>query len=325
MIRVAIVGCGLIGRKRADALPRGALVAACDVDRARAEALAATSGAQASDDWRATVARADVDAVIVATTHDQLAPVAAQAARHGKHLLIEKPGARRARELDEVAALVSQHELVARVGFNHREHPALRKARELVDDGAIGTPQYVRGRYGHGGRPGYDREWRAVGELSGGGEAIDQGMHLVDLARWFLGDFSRVQGATATYFWDMPVEDNVFFLLRTQTGAIAQLHASWTEWKNLFSFEITGREGKIEIAGLGGSYGTERITHYKMLPEMGPPQTQAWEYPMADVSWRRETDAWLADIAAGRPSSPGIADAQAALAVIERVYAENAG
>ena len=292
--------------------------------RERADALALPRGAEASSDWRATVARGDVDAVIVATTHDQLAAVATEAARHGKHLLVEKPGARRAAELDELARIAAERALTVRVGFNHRFHPALRKARELVDAGAIGTPQYVRGRYGHGGRPGYDREWRAVPELAGGGEAIDQGMHLVDLARWFLGDFTRVDGAIATYFWDMPVEDNAFFLLRTERGAIAQLHASWTEWKNLFSFEITGRDGKLELAGLGGSYGTERITYYKMLPEMGPPETTSWEYPMADASWQRETHAWLADIAAGRASSPGIADAQAALTVIERVYAASA-
>jgi predicted dehydrogenase len=149
-------------------------------------------------------------------------------------------------------------------------------------------------------------------------------MHLVDLGRWFLGEFSDVEGAIATYFWDMPVEDNVFFLLRTERGAIAQLHASWTEWKNLFSFEITGRNGKLEIAGLGGSYGTERITYYKMLAEMGPPETTAWEYPMPDASWKHETAAWLDDVAAGRASSPGIADAQAALTVIERVYATSA-
>jgi predicted dehydrogenase len=323
VIRVAIVGCGLIGRKRADALPNGALVAACDVELARAEALASPRGALASNDWRAVVARNDVDGVVVATTHDQLALVATEAARRGKHLLIEKPGARRARELDELVGIVSTQDLCARVGFNHRFHPAMQKARELVDAGAIGTPQYVRGRYGHGGRPGYDREWRAVPALSGGGEAIDQGMHLLDLARWFLGDFTHVEGATATYFWDMPVEDNVFFLLRTGDGAIAQLHASWTEWKNLFSFEVTGRDGKLEIAGLGGSYGTERITYYRMLPAMGPPETTSWEYPMADSSWRLETEAWFADIAARRPSTPGIADAQRALDVIERVYAVN--
>ena len=324
MIRIAIVGCGLIGRKRADALPPGALVAACDVDRARAEALAVPRGAEPSDDWRRVVAREDVDAIVVATTHDQLAAVATEAARHGKHLLVEKPGARRARELDELANIASERGLTVRVGFNHRCHPGPAKARELVDAGAIGTPQYVRGRYGHGGRPGYDREWRAVPELSGGGEAIDQGAHLVDLARWFLGDFSRVEGAIATYFWNMPVEDNAFFLLRTDGGAIAQLHASWTEWKNLFSFEISGRNGKLEITGLGGSYGTERLTYYKMLPEMGPPETTAWEYPIADASWRLETAAWLDDVAARRTSTPGISDAQAALDIIERVYAVNA-
>ena len=101
------------------------------------------------------------------------------------------------------------------IGFNHRYHRAFRKAREIFDSGALGEMMFVRGRYGHGGRPGYDKEWRAVPELSGGGELIDQGMHLIDLARWFLGDFEKVQGHIATYFWNMPVEDNGFLLLRT--------------------------------------------------------------------------------------------------------------
>ena len=77
----------------------------------------------------------------------------------------------------------------------------------------------------------------------------------------------------------MPVEDNGFLLLETARGQVAFLHASWTEWKNLFSFEIAGRVGKLEISGLGGSYGTERLTWYKMSAEMGPPETLAWEYP----------------------------------------------
>ena len=62
---------------------------------------------------------------------------------------------------------------------------------------------------------------------------------------------------------------------------MALLHASCTEWKNLFSFEIYGRDGKIEINGLGGSYGVERLAYYRMLPEMGPPETTIWEYPLA--------------------------------------------
>jgi predicted dehydrogenase len=209
-----------------------------------------------------------------------------------------------------------------RVGFNHRYHRAFRKAREIFDSGVLGELMFIRGRYGHGGRPGYSQEWRAMPELSGGGELIDQGIHLIDLARWFLGDFVRVRGKLARYFWNMPVEDNAFLLLEAQRGETAFLHASWTEWKNLFSFEICGRTGKLEISGLGGSYGVERLTLYRMLPEMGPPETTAWEYPMADDSWNVEFAEFLQDIALGRAPSPGIQDAQAALRIVEAVYGE---
>ena len=83
-------------------------------------------------------------------------------------------------------------------------------AKALVDQGAIGELMFIRARYGHGGRLGYDKEWRANPLLSGGGELIDQGVHLIDLARWFLGDFTDVQGHAGTYYWNMPVDDNGF-------------------------------------------------------------------------------------------------------------------
>jgi predicted dehydrogenase len=236
-------------------------------------------------------------------------------------VLIEKPGARSAAELDCVAQAAAHTGALVRVGFNHRYHRALRKAREVLDSGVLGPLMFIRGRYGHGGRIGYDKEWRSRPEISGGGELIDQGMHLVDLARWFLGDFVSVQGSIATYFWDMPVEDNGFLLLETARGQTAFLHASCTEWKNLFSLEIYGRTGKLEINGLGGSYGTERLVHYHMLPEMGPPPTTIWEYPMADDSWQSEFQDFLEDVRLGRQPDPGIAAAQAALRVVETVYA----
>jgi len=315
------VGCGLIGRKRAAAAAGCTITICCDSDPKRAAALAADCpGAAALSDFGEAVRCDDVDIVFAATSHDVLPQVALAAAEAGKHVLIEKPGARRACELDAVAEAAARNGVKVRIGFNHRYHRALRKAREIFDTGALGEMMFIRGRYGHGGRVGYDTEWRAQPERSGGGELIDQGMHLIDLSRWFLGDFARVRGAAPTYFWKMPVEDNGFLLLETARGQVAFLHASWTEWKNLFSFEIAGRIGKLEVSGLGGSYGTERLTWYKMSPEMGPPETLAWEYPMADDSWRAETAAFLEDIRTGRPSDPGIADAQAALRIIEEVY-----
>ena len=323
-MRVAIIGCGLIGGKRAAAMSKCRLVACCDAVPERAQALARSApDAEATTDWRDVVARPDVDLVIVATSHDQLAEIACGAAAAGKHVLIEKPGARRAAELDPVLAASRKTGALVRVGFNHRFHRALQKAREIFETGALGDLMFIRGRYGHGGRPGYEQEWRARPEVSGGGEMIDQGMHLIDLARWFLGDFTKVRGHIATYFWPMPVEDNGFMLLETARGQAAFLHASWTEWKNLFSFEIAGRTAKLEISGLGGSYGTERLTYYQMLPEMGPPVTTAWEYPMADNSWEWESACFLEDIRLGRQPQPGIEDAQAALRVVERIYEEN--
>ncbi len=209
---------------------------------------------------------------------------------------------------------------LVRVGFNHRYHRAFRKARELVDSDALGELMFVRARYGHGGRIGYDKEWRAQPELSGGGELIDQGVHLIDLARWFLGDFSEVHGFAHTHFWNMPVDDNGFLLLKTLKKKVAFLHASCTEWKNLFSFEVYGKLGKIDINGLGGSYGTEKISFYKMLPEMGPPETYAWEYPMADDSWEFELAEFLDDIQQQRQPSVSLHDAHAALKIVEEVY-----
>jgi predicted dehydrogenase len=268
----------------------------------------------------AVVRRPDVDVVIVATTNDVLAPIAVAALDAGKHVLIEKPAGRSVAELDRIASASERVDRRVRVGFNHRYHPALQQARELVDAGALGPLMFVRGRYGHGGRVGYEREWRADASRSGGGELIDQGVHLIDLSRWFLGDFALVDGHATTYFWPMPVDDNAFLLLRTAGGATAFLHVSCTEWKNLFSLEIYGRTGKLAIDGLGGSYGVERLAYYKMLPEMGPPETMTWEYPRGDRSWALEWSEFLEDIRLGRSPAAGLRAARAALEVVERIY-----
>jgi predicted dehydrogenase len=261
-----------------------------------------------------------VDAVVVATTNDALAPVTLAAVRAGKHVLVEKPAARTAAELAPVLDAARRAGVVVKVGFNKRFHPAFRKARELTDGGALGPLYYVRGRYGHGGRPGYDREWRADPQVAGGGELLDQGVHLIDLARWFLGDFVEVYGRLATYFWEMPVEDNGFLALRTERGQQAWLHASCTEWKNLFCFEVFGRDGKLQIDGLGGSYGVERLSFYRMLPQMGPPETTIWEYPGEDPSWRQEFAHFVECALHGRSPSGSLEDARAALEVVGQVY-----
>jgi predicted dehydrogenase len=321
-MNVAIIGCGLIGQKRAKALGEHRLVAAADKDIERARKLGAES---VLPDWRPIVRREEIDLVIVATTNDALAEITLAAVEQGKNVLVEKPAARRVAELEPVQRAAKARGVLVKVGFNHRFHPAIWKAKQIFDSGDVGPLMYIRGRYGHGGRVGYEREWRADPNISGGGEMLDQGVHLIDLARWFAGEFTQMAGCVGTFFWDMPVEDNGFALLSTETGQVAFLHASCTEWKNLFSLEIYGKTGKLQIDGLGGSYGVERLSFYRMLPEMGPPQTTIWEYPGADESFRLEFEHFADCIANHREPIGDLHDAIAALKVVEKLYAFSPG
>lgn len=320
-IGVAIIGCGLIGRKRAQALGSARLVVCVDTVRERAEALAQSfNGAKASSEWKSAVSRKDVKIVIVSTTNDALAPITIAALQAGKPVLVEKPAARTVGEIESVISAAQRAGGPVRVGFNHRYHPALRQARALFDEGKLGELMFIRGRYGHGGRLGYEKEWRANPALSGGGELIDQGVHIIDLARWFLGDFNEATGFAHTYYWQMPVDDNAFMTLKTFARQVAFLHVSCTEWKNLFSLEIYGKQAKLHVEGLGGSYGAERLTYYKMLPQMGPPATTVWNYPAGDNSWQLEFQEFLEDIRLKRTPSANLNDARAALQIVEQIY-----
>jgi predicted dehydrogenase len=318
----AIIGCGLIGKKRLAALPAGSRLAiACDTDLTRAQALVevAKSGRPVSN-FKDAVSDPAVDALIVATINSTLAPISEAAIRAGKHVMVEKPAGISVGEIDSLIASEEKHGVCVRVGFNHRYHPAFLKAREIFDSGVMGELMFIRGRYGHGGRVGYDREWRADPKLAGGGELIDQGIHLIDLAGWFLGEFKSVSGHVATYFWDMPVDDNAFLDLQTAGGRTAWLHVSCTEWKNLFSFEIYGRNTKLHIDGIGGSYGLEKLFHYQMKPEMGIPDTKVYEFPGPDESWRNEMLAFEKDVELKRKPEAGLAQVRQALQIVESIY-----
>ncbi len=322
-MRVGIIGAGAIGTKRAMALgPEARLVAVADKDFLRSRRLAAHAEADALSP-EVLVRRGDVDVVIVSTSHDALTPHAVAAIASGKHVLIEKPAGR---QLEEVLALRRMHgtsDVTVRVGCNHRFHPAFQdlKHNHL---GLLGDVMNIRARYGHGGRLGYEKEWRADPSLSGGGELIDQGIHLIDLCNWLAGPFSLEWGQISTQFWNMPVEDNALVVLRRQVSdpvaRHAALHVSCTEWKNLFDFEVACRRGKYQVTGLGRSYGPERLLVYRMRDEMGPPELQSFEYGPEDTSWRAEWLGFLDAIAGKKSDNATLHDAYEAMHIVDGVY-----
>src|ERR1700722_4378628 len=129
----AIVGGGLIGRRRSSTLPHGSLKYACDLDKERARILAAaTTNCVATTDLELVFHDPEVEVIIVATANAALASAALQAVKSGKDVLIEKPGGMNSRELGTVEAAAAASGALVRIGYNHRFHPGFLKAYELV-------------------------------------------------------------------------------------------------------------------------------------------------------------------------------------------------
>jgi predicted dehydrogenase len=326
-LRVAVVGCGLIGAKRAQALGSEDELIGCHDSSAEASAaFAAVHGTRAFQTAEELLAL-EPDVVVVAVSHDGLAALTAQALQAGAHVLVEKPAGLGVAQIEHLIEAEQRAGRCVKVGFNHRFHPGLQRAAAEVHSGVHGELMHVRGRYGHGGRVGYDREWRAEPARSGGGELIDQGMHLLDLSHWIAGPLPLHSAILRTHFWDTPVEDNAALLLGqgdTRTGPWAMLHVTWTEWKNLFSLEIYCRTAKLQVDGLVRSYGPQRLRIYRMRPELGPPDFEEIVYPDADGSWIAEWEhfAEVLTTGEGRPLLGDLRDARYAWTQVEAAYAD---
>jgi predicted dehydrogenase len=325
-LRVALAGCGVIGAKRAAALtPADELVGCYDVRPTAARELAERHDSVACATLGELFARRP-DVVLVATVHDRLAELTEQALRAGAHVLVEKPAGVCRAEIERLIEARERAGLLVKVGFNHRFHPAIARAAAEVHSGTHGELLHLRGLYGHGGRAGYEREWRAQPARSGGGELIDQGMHLLDIANWIAGPLPLHCALLRTQFWEMPVEDNAALLLGERdlrAAPWALLHVSWTEWKNRFSLEIYCARAKLHVEGLVRSYGTQRLHIHRMDETLGPPALQEISYPAPDVSWQREWEHFRAAIAGGERGGllGDLHDALAAWTQVEAAYA----
>ncbi len=328
-LRVAIVGCGLIGAKRADAITAAGdeLLACHDIEEAATRSLSGRHGCRSCATFEELL-DGEPQVVVIATTHDRLADLAERAMVAGAHVLVEKPAAILSAQIDRLLECQRATGRLVKVGFNHRFHPGLARVAEEIESGRHGELMHLRARYGHGGRPGYDREWRANPTLSGGGELIDQGMHLLDLCYWLAGPLPLHSALLRTEFWDAPVEDNAALILgepQARSAPWAMLHVSWTEWKNLFSLEVFCRTAKLQVDGLTRSYGRQRLLIYRMRPELGPPDVEEHSYPDEDDSWIAEWRHFAAAVRAGdgRDLLGDLRSARYAWSQVEAAYARS--
>lgn len=299
-LSAAVVGCGLIGQRRVKVIyenPNSSLKFVVDVNEKVVREVSEKYKCRWARDWRKVVRDPRIDLVVVSTPNHLLCPIACSALSAGKDVLIEKPMGRNLREAIRIQETAIKYKRKLKIGFNHRYHPAIQKARQLFSDGVIGKAINIRCQYGHGGRFGYEKEWRGNYKLAGGGELTDQGVHLIDLIQWFCGKPSAVFSVLQTAFWKIkPAEDNAFVTLQYKNGLVANFHTSWTQWKNLFCFEIFGTKGFLNIHGLGGSYGDETLTIGLRKRAGGVPIMRTQLYQGADESWKKEWEDFISAI-----------------------------
>jgi len=318
---VGILGCGLIGFKRASSLINDNIIGCYDQNISLARKFSREFKCENFQSIKKICENKKIDVIFVCTYHNALDKITLEALKNKKHVLVEKPAAISLKKISNLLKKYSKLKWkpLVHVGYNHRYHPSILLAKKLILQNQIGSLMYLRARYGHGGRKNYHKQWRMIKNISGGGELIDQGSHLIDLSRFFMGNFEKIYPVLRNFFWknQSKVDDNAFLTLSTKDKKIAFLHCSCTEWKNKFSFEIFGKKGKIEISGLGRSYGRETLILYKMKKNMGIPLKKVWKFQNKDYSWRDEINIFFNEIKKNKKSSCGLKDAYENMKIIE--------
>jgi len=283
------------------------------------------------DDYQRAIAELEPDIAFVCTPNKYSPEVCIYALEKGCHVFCEKPPGCNLGDIQRIVAAESMHpDLKVMFGFNHRHHPAILEAKAIVDGGRMGKVLWLRGVYGKSGGPGRDFEqsWRNDRSVSGGGILLDQGIHMLDLFRFFCGDFPDVQGMLTTSYWDVEVEDNAFVLLRNPHGQVAQLHSSATLWKHTFRLEIGLDKGYMAAQGLlskTGSYGREMLVigrkpRQNEVEVVGNPREEV-VYFDRDLSWELQVVELLRCIRENIPvTDSSTLDALRVMEIIDSVY-----
>ena len=300
---VGIIGYGRVGQRRAQFAhehPKTEIKVIAEINSTQINDAEKKYDCKVIKNWKDLIMRPDIQIVTVSVPNGLGAEMATAALRAGKHVLMEKPMGKNILEAKELAEVAKKARGRFKVGFNHRYHPAIRKALRLCKEGRIGKIINIRARYGHGGRPGYEGEWRGNKELAGGGELTDQGVHVLDLIYAFTGMPSQAFAWAQTAVWPIqPLEDNGFGLLRFSDGTVASFHTSWTQWKNLFSFEVFGDKGSLVIDGLGQSYGPQSLQTAIRRPEMRVLDVETESFEDTEHSWRNEWEEFMGAVDKG--------------------------
>ncbi|MGO4526636.1 Gfo/Idh/MocA family protein [Microvirga sp. 2MCAF35] len=321
MIGVGIIGAGHFGAVHARAMAvvdEVRLVASCREDVGAAAAFAAEHGGRSYGDWRALLDDSSVDAVLIATPHHLHEKIAIEAARAGKHILLEKPMAPDVAACDAVLATADANRVKLMIGHvMHFALPCL-KAKEILDSGVLGAPvlgsSWMIKLWMESNR----RRWH-LDHASGGGMLMTAGIHALDRLIWLMGQpVVGVTAMTGTYFHDQEADDAALIGLRFANGGIGQVASvGYRDGAVTFAMDLICEKGTIRI-DFGHGVATGQGGVWTPVPGSIEPN---W----MDAAVTREWRALAASIMNDTPSPVSGAYGRHVIACVEAAHQANAG
>jgi predicted dehydrogenase len=288
-IRFGVIGAGKIGAIRIATIkahPELELAAVYDRSKDAAEGSAAGTGAKVCPDVESLL-DCNLDAVIVSTPHFVHRDLCVAAFERGLHVLCEKPLAHTVEDAAAIVAAAKKAGRVLALGFNLRYYPMVTFARQAVDDGLIGNVTHIRVLGGHDGIYKFAHDWEYKMPESGGGAMMDVGIHVTDLARYFLGEITSVYGSMSESVWHVPgSEDNAIAVFKNPQGIVASYQTTWSEWRGYKNHvEIYGDNGMVRAAYApmenllitGTTSGQKRTVRKRYLDVMVREKVQGWK------------------------------------------------
>ena len=272
-----------------------------------------------------------IDTIFVCTPNYLNKTLTIRGLKTGKNVFCEKPPAFNSYEMYEIMSVEKEFpEQKLMYGFNHRHHDSMILAKNMIDSGQYGKLLWIRGRYGKSVDKTFFIYLRAKKDLAGGGILLDQGIHMLDLFLMFADDFDKVNAFVSNLYWKLEIEDNVFAIFKnSETGVVASLHSTMTQWRHLFSLELFLEKGYIVVNGLltnSGTYGREILTYAKNR-STAPAATWSDEEKIEftiDNSWENEINMFFDAINAKEEIPIGnSAQAFKLMKIIDRIYLES--
>jgi len=320
MVKVGVIGIGSFGEKRAAAVNsciNGALKGIADINIEKAKSVGEKLGVQHYN-VEDLLSNEEIEVVIICVPNKYHMPVAISSLNARKHILCEKPLARTAEEARQMVVAAQEAGKALKTGSNHRYFQSVIKAHEIVCDDLIGDVISFNGRIGNDGER-INKSWYWDKEITGGGAMLDNGCHLLDIARWFMGDFYEASGLVTNVYWkDCPVEDTATGIFITKDGRMATINSSWRQLSGYFQFEINGTVGYITVDGRFDTHGGDNL-YWQSDKNKGEILSTNYGHVKPN-SYVLELEKFFSDIEKGLEPKPSGKDGLEVVKMVEAVY-----